>query len=249
MERVERKAFQGLTNILRFNWHFYVLALCLLMVGLFFRQYVPVQVLLWGITISTLLSLGVSWYVYDGSQLYRLQWLAGLRIGAGQQIININAGFDETSHILSQKYPDATLQVFDFYDPVKHTEISIERARKAYAAYPGTQTICTSAVPLAAASVDVIFLFLAAHEIRDEQERSNFFTQLGHSLRNHGKIIVLEHLRDTRNFIAYNIGFLHFFSGTAWKRTFATAELTIGEEMKITPFLSAFILHKNGIAS
>lgn len=249
MERVERTACQGLINIIRFNWHFYLLSILFIVAGLFFWELMPVRILLVLITLSTILSLGVSWYIYDGSGLYRLRWLDELSISTGHRIINIHAGFDETSHLLQQKYPGAELQVFDFYDPLKHTEISIERARKVYAPYPGTQVINTTAVPLPFASAHVIFLFLAAHEIRKEEERCRFFEQLHHSLQENGKIIVLEHLRDTRNFIAYNIGFLHFFSGSTWKRTFAAAQLTIGKEMKITPFLSAFILEKNGITS
>lgn len=249
MERVARTAFQGLTNIIRFNWHFYALSVLCIVIGLFFRQWMPVQILLWLVTLSTGLSLGVSWYIYDRSELYQLHWLDELSIAPGQRIVNIHAGFDETSHLLQQKYPAATLQVFDFYDPVKHTEVSIERARKVYAPYPGTQTINTTDIPLPAASADVIFLLLAAHEIREEGERNQFFAQLHHRMPAHGKIIVLEHLRDVRNFVAYNIGFLHFFSDNVWKRTFAAAQLRIEKEMKITPFLSAFILEKNGTTS
>lgn len=247
MERVTRTTFQGLTNIIRFNWHFYIVSLFFVIAGLFFREYIAVHVLLIVLVISILLSLGVSWYIYDGSALYDLHWLDELTILPGQRIINIHAGFDETSHLLARKYPGAALQVFDFYDPVKHTEISIERARKAYDAYPGTIAICTTAVPLSTVSADAIFLLFAAHEIRSHEERSRFFGQLQCSLRENGKIIVLEHQRDILNFIAYNIGFLHFFSNAAWKRTFASAELIIEKEMKITPFLSAFILQKNGI--
>lgn len=249
MERVARTAFQGLANIIRFNWHFYVLSAAVIITGLFFRQWLPVQLLLLLMTASILLSLVVSWYIYDGSGLYQLRWLHEITIAPGQQIVNIHAGFDETSHLLQQKYPEAALLVFDFYDPTKHTEVSIERARKVYAPYPGTQTISTAAVPLPPASADAIFLLLAAHEIRDEEERSRFFAQLQQRLQAHGKIIVLEHLRDARNFIAYNIGCLHFFSDATWKRTFAAAQLRIEKEMKITPFLSAFILGKNGTTS
>ena len=45
-------------------------------------------------------------------------------------ITNINAGFDETSYILDDKFPNATIKAFDFYDAEKHTEASIKRARK-----------------------------------------------------------------------------------------------------------------------
>lgn len=249
MDSLIRTPFQGLWNIIRFNWHFYVLSAVLLLSGCLLRHLIFVPVLLGLMVLSVLLSLVVSWYIYDGSKLYELSWLNAIPVSPGQRIINIHAGFDETSALLRNKYPMAEMQVFDFYDPAKHTEISIERARKAYAPYPGTIRISTAEVPLQPASVAVIFLLFAAHEIRNEEERKHFFGQLQHSLQPGGRIIVLEHRRDVPNFIAYNIGFLHFFSRKTWMRTFATAQLSIEKEIRITPFLSAFILGKNGTAS
>jgi SAM-dependent methyltransferase len=249
MEKINRTPFQGIVNIIRFNWHFYLLSLLVLAAGLLFTQYLPVKLMLWSVTAATLLSLVISWYIYDRSGLYALQWLDEMELPPHRQMVNIHAGFDETSQLLAHKFPEAGLQVFDFYNREMHTEVSIERARKRYAPYVGTQTISTAAVPLEPASVDVVFLLLAAHEIRDSAERINFFKELHRCLAADGKIVVLEHLRDTPNFIAYTIGFLHFFSVTTWKRTFDGARLILEKEKKITPFLSAFILQKNGIAS
>ncbi|MGN7820164.1 methyltransferase [Chitinophaga sp. 22536] len=249
MEGIKRKPFQGVMNIVRFNWHFYLLSMGLLITGLFFRHLVPVQLLLWLLIASSVLSLGVSWYIYDVSRLYQLRWLDGLNVRTNGRIVNINAGFDETSHLLAHKYPDAQLRVFDFYDPAKHTEVSIERARRIYPPYPGTEVVNTSAVPLSHASTDIIFLFMAAHEIRDGRERKIFFEQLCDALPEDGRLIVLEHLRDPFNFMAYNIGFFHFFSARTWKEVFTLAGLSVEEERKVTPFLSAFILCKNGTTS
>jgi SAM-dependent methyltransferase len=252
MERITRKPFQGITNIVRFNWHYYVIAFTVIIFLLFARNYlapafrvVALVVLLLAI-ISIIISLFVSWYIYDHSDLYSLQWLNNLSIGSGKQLVNINAGFDETSALLMQKYPGTHLVVFDFYDPVKHTEISIERARKAYPPYPGTKTISTGNIPLEVNSIDYIFLVLAAHEIRKDEERIEFFRQLGMALKTGGKIIVTEHQRDLNNFIAYNIGFLHFFSPATWKHTFSRAGLSIETWFKLTPFITTFVLEKNG---
>lgn len=249
MEKINRKPFQGVVNIIRFNWHFYVMAALLLVLLGYFSEYPFLQMACWLLAGSVLLSLTASWYIYDRSALYSLHWLDGLITSAGEQLMNVHAGFDETSHLLSQKYPGSKLTVFDFYDPVKHTEVSIERARKVYAAYPGTQTITTANIPVATATADMILVFMAAHEIRDEGERNIFFRELRRSLQDQGRIIVVEHLRDIRNFMVYNLGFLHFFSRSTWQRTFLAAGLDMVSETKITPFLSAFLLEKNGMAS
>lgn len=248
MEKINRTPFQGIGNIIRFNWHFYVLFLLLLVVGLLFTQYILTRWMLCGAAVATLLSLLISWYIYDRSGLYTLQWLDDLGLRP-RHMVNIHAGFDETSQLLAYKYPEARLQVFDFYNPEMHTEVSIERARKRYAPYAGTKMISTAAVPLEPASVDVVFLLLAAHEIRDDEERATFFKELHRCLAANGKIVVLEHLRDVPNFIAYTIGFLHFFSRASWKKIFSSAQLQVENEKKITPFLSAYILQKNGTAS
>jgi hypothetical protein len=252
MERIGRKPFQGITNIVRFNWHFYVIAFVLIIVMAFTLKLLPSTFHILAIIILSLaitgivISLAVSWYIYDHSDLYSLNWLNSLLAVDGKQLVNINAGFDETSALLSQKYPDSHLLVFNFYDPARHTEISIERARKAYPAYPGTISINTNNIPLKPDSADYIFLLLAAHEIRNQEERIEFFRQLRNALTADGKIIVTEHQRDINNFIAYNIGFFHFFSPGTWEQTFTNAGLYKEATFKLTPFISTFVLTKNG---
>lgn len=248
-----RKPFQGIANIVRFNWHYYVVAFIaivfLLLAALFLPYYarISAQIVATLVALSTLVSLAVSYYIYDYSDLYKMPFLNNLPITQQTQLLNINAGFDETSALIKQRYPTAHLTVFDFYQPDKHTEVSIERARKAYPAFADTITINTDSVPLAAKSIDYILLILAAHEIRNHNERATFFEQLNRALHPNGCIIVVEHQRDIANFIAFNFGFLHFFSPNIWQQTFAQAQLSIVSETKITPFISTYILQKNGI--
>jgi len=255
MESINRKPFQGLSNIVRFNWHFYLIAFVFIAALLFFKaflspwlEHVAALTALF-IMISVVLSLAASWYIHDRSDLYTLNWLNALNNEPGMTIVNINAGFDETSTLLLKNFPACTLSVFDFYDPAKHTEISIERARKAYPPFPGTKTISTGNIPLQANTADYIFLVLSAHEIRNDAERIDLFKQLNLAIKPGGKIIVVEHQRDLVNFIAYNFGFFHFFSNSTWKKTFKAAMLTEETETKLTPFLSIFILAKNGTAA
>ncbi len=247
-----RKPYIGLWNIVRFNWHFYVLAFAVLAALAVGVGFLPAPYALWGSIAlllalgSTLLSLAVSHLIYDRSGLYQLHWLDEAGMAAPQNMLNIHAGFDETSALLAQKYPRANLRVFDFYDPQKHTELSIRRARKAYPPYPGTQAVSTESLPLEAASLNSIFTLLSAHEVRDDEERIRFFSELKRALKADGKLVVTEHLRDAANFLAFNIGFFHFHSRKNWLRTFESAGLQVEKELKITPFISTFILSKNG---
>lgn len=250
-----RSPFQGVWNIVRFNWHFYVIALGVILLLILFRESIPssfrfisdtITVLITG---SILISLIVSGFIYDFSELYKLSWLNKLPVKDNEKIININAGFDETSALLKTKYPNAELCVYDFYDPARHTEISIKRARKVYPPFPNTRTISTNHIPLDDNSAHKIFVILSAHEIRDEVERVTFFKELRRVLAPSGQIIVTEHLRDTANYLAYNIGAFHFHSRSTWLKSFQSSGLTIKEEIKITPYITTFILDKNGTAT
>ncbi len=247
-----RKPFQGIWNIVRFNWHFYVLALSVLIVLYLSRNYLgeiyhpyikTIFVLIFG---STFISLLVSAYVYDVSNLYKLTWLDELNLEADCKIVNINAGFDETSVLFKEKLPRSDLTVLDFYDPLKHTEVSITRARKAYPPFPNTKTTTTNQLPLPDNYAHSVFLILAAHEIRNDNERHAFFKELNRILDQKGQIVITEHLRDLPNFLAYNIGFFHFMPKSTWKNAFEKSNFVIRKEIKITPFISTFILEKHG---
>ena len=247
-----RKPFQGVWNIVRFNWHFYVLSLssAVVLLCLAFMLQGPFRLAAAVACAMTLLlsfnSLLISWYIYDASGLYQMQWCGECEPGA--RIVNIHAGFDETSALLQAKYAGCDLAVLDFYDPRKHTEVSIRRARKACPAFHGTQSIDTLQIPLPDESADAIFLILAAHEIRHDDERAAFFRELRRVVKPSGRIVAAEHLRDLPNLLAYMFGFLHFFSRATWLETFRAASLHVAAESKSTPFITTFILTKHGTA-
>lgn len=247
-----RKPFQGVKNIVRFNWHFYLFAIAavgvLLLLNFLLANPFAWMALALGIAIAaaTLVSLSVSCYIYDFSGLYNFKWMKSLKAEKGNKILNINAGFDETSKLLQHHFPLCELTVLDFYDPKKHTEISIKRARKAYPSYPGTQQIRTAPIDFEAQSIDYIFLIFAAHEIRNVVERELFFKELRKIVVPHGKLIVTEHLRDIPNFMAYTVGFFHFYTKASWKRIFKATGFEITSEVKCTPFISTFILEPDG---
>jgi len=226
-----------------------VLLLILLLLGKYANASITIilNIIMAFIICQTLISLLVSSYVYDFSKLYKLSWLNNFINNDDKRIVNIHAGFDETSSLLKSKYADAKLYVFDFYNPQKHTEVSIKRARKAFPPFPGTKEIETGYLPLDDDSADKIFAILSAHEIRNDKERAIFFKELHRVVTAKGALIVTEHLRDVNNFLAYNIGAFHFHSRKSWLSTFRNAGLTLYYEIKITPFITTFILNKNGV--
>lgn len=246
---LRRKPYQGVFNIIRFNWHFYVFSGLFILVVFKLKQYLPnliqslvLLLLLFGIIIIVI-SLMVSYFVYDYSDLYRLNWLSNLN---DKKVLNINAGFDETSAIIKDNFSKINLTICDFYDSDKHTEVSIKRARKAYPPSNDIIKVNADKLPFDNNSFSTVIAILSAHEIRSCKERIVFFNELNRVTKTGGQIFVTEHLRDLNNFLAYNIGFLHFYSKSNWLKTFEHAGLTVKQEVKTTPFISTFILQKNG---
>lgn len=244
---IKRRKFRGVLNILSFNRHFYVFGL--LALALIITSYVLFNwpaVLFWIIIAAFLygliMPLLVSAYVYDFSGYYTFNWLKNYHLedSGSTQIVNINAGFDETSFIIKSIFPQADLKVFDFYNAERHTEPAIIRARKVSLVYPNTQQITSNAIPLKDHSADLIFLLSAVHEIRSQEEKVQFLKECHRICKKTGQVIMVEHLRDFPNFLAFSVGFTHFFSKRVWKKAFVQAGFSSFTETKFTPFMSIF---------
>ena len=243
----KRRPFQGVLNILSFNRHFYFFGLLVLILLIISRLYVNwSETIFWIVIIAfiygLIMPLIISAYVYDFSGYYKFEWLDPLvkKPETAKEIVNIHAGFDETSFILKQKFPRSDLKVFDFYNSKDHTEPAIVRARRVSLHYPNTQSIASNSIPLAQADADYVFLLSAVHEIRSNDEKVEFLKECYRICKPEGKVIMVEHLRDFPNFIAFTVGFTHFFSRSTWKKAFKSAGFTKCEETKFTPFMSVF---------
>jgi SAM-dependent methyltransferase len=243
----KRRRFQGVLNILSFNRHFYVIGLGALLILFVSQSFLKWSDLVFGIIVAAFLyglimPLLVSAYVYDFSGYYELHWMTDLirdqeRV---RMIVNINAGFDETSFIIKSKFPGSDLKAFDFYNAKQHTEPAIKRARRVSLVYPNTQQVRSHSLPLQDRTVDIVFLLSAAHEIRSHEEKVLLLKECHRLCKPEGKVIMVEHLRDFSNFLAFSVGFTHFFSRAVWKNAFERAGFVSFRETKFTPFMSIF---------
>lgn len=241
---VTRSRFTGVSQIVRFNWPFYAVAILLALATL--RAPWPWPVAGTVALFYLLVSLGVSHYVYDLSSLYRWTWLDRALPTEPETMTNVHAGLDETSGALAHRFRDARLIVLDVYDPAAHTEASIRRARAYLPPLPETVSTPTGHLPVADGSQDAVFLLLAAHEIRDEAESVGFFREVGRILTHDGRAVLVEHLRDLPNFLAFGPGFLHFFSRRRWRRVIEQGGLEVTDEFAVNPFIRAFVLTRPG---
>ena len=245
-----RRPYQGVVQILQFNWRSYVATAATVGVALLALPFLPGPgrtVLLLG-TAPTLFwltsSLLVSHYVYDRSPLYDLNWVCSALSRAPRRWISIHCGLDETSAILAAIFPDAASQVVDIFDPLVMTETSIRVARRVTNHTIPSTLMRYDSLTFPAESFDVAFSIFAAHELRQHDQRVTFFREIVRTLTPDGEFILMEHSRDWRNFLVFGPGFLHFFSQRAWRKAASDAGLRVRAEFSITPFVCVFVLRR-----
>lgn len=243
----ERGKWDGMLAIARFNWPFYAAALGVLLMALALIGGFPVigSFVTAGCSYFLIVSLGISHWVYDRSDLYQWSWLErALGNAPVGKITLCHSGFDEASAMLKQKFPQTSWRVLDHYDPSIMTEASIRRARKLFPPTEGTEAARFDRWPLAAGSQDAVFGMLAIHELRSDAERATWFAEAGRSLADDGRAVLVEHVRDVANFVAFGPGFLHFHSVASWQKSWETGGFKLDQSFRITPFVRVFVLKK-----
>ncbi len=245
--------FHGVANIVRFNWPIYVfviVGLCFLGLLILYLELTPtIKMILTGLIAGTagftILTLLVSWYIYDVSELNTYNWLERIKIPQQGNFANIHSGFDETSEPLKKRFPVANWTLCDFYNPDYNTEGSILRARKRYPCLSETIVIDHKDWKLQQNGYDTLFCIFSVHEIRSLQEKKKFFEQSALHLKSGGKLVMAEHQRDLPNFLVFGHGAFHFFSFSHWKEAIGSIpSLHITEVFKVTPFIKIFVVEK-----
>jgi SAM-dependent methyltransferase len=245
--------FSGVWQIFLYNWHFYAAALVLDLIAAVFmiRFSSPAAVrfmVVLGAAISTfwaLSSLLVSYYVYDRSRLYQWNWLGEVLKRNPASWVNIHAGLDQSSKALIRLFPAAKCRILDVYVSSEMSEPSIARARRHIEPAAASEKADPRALPLKNGECDTVFLLFVAHELRRQKAKLEFFREVGRALKPGGCVVLVEHLRDWKNLLAYGPGALHFFSRREWLSVGNQAGFQLADELRITPFVRCIILAKN----
>ncbi len=240
----------GMLKILRFNWPWYAGALSVtaLAAWLLGRGEIAAPLRAGAISLLVLadawllLSLLVSHVVYDRSDVARGAWLGTEPV---ERVGVFHFGQDEASALVAARLPNASLRTFDVYEPRRAGTPSLRRARAVATAVTKTTAAALDRLPLADGSLDLAVLAFAAHEIRDHDTRVALFAELARVVARDGRLLVLEHLRDGWNLLAYGPGVFHFLSRRIWLRCFAAAGVTVAAESRVTPWVRRFELRRS----
>jgi SAM-dependent methyltransferase len=249
----KRRRFDGVIQIVRYNWSQYVGSLVAILAGsawLWLGDPNPgwLRLIVWsGALLAAwwcLASLAASHWIYDRSELYRWTWIPYFLPTQPWHWLNLHAGLDESSTTLHELFPASTGRTCDFYDAAEMSEPSIQRAR-AENTVMLAEHVDHRRLPFPDQAFDAVFLLFAAHELRRTSSRETFFHEIRRVLAPKGTVLLVEHIRDLANFAAFGPGFLHFMRGNEWHRLASIAGLEIVKEQRMTPFVKTILLRRN----
>jgi SAM-dependent methyltransferase len=231
-------------TILRLNWLMYGKAAAFASIGLVlagqFGGALRLAILLAVASAAfwTATSLAASWWIYDRSHIFDLQWLDQ----HPGHWLNLHTGLDEIDGVLTQRYLPSNGDTLDIFDSKEMTEPSIREAHRQTRIF--ARKANWRCLPSSNQNYDTVFIVFTAHEFRRPEARERLFIEVQRVLRDTGRVVLVEHLRDVNNFAVFGPGAWHFFSRRAWLKSTGPAGLKLLADQRITPFVHAFTFVK-----
>lgn len=240
--------FARAVRIAGYNWPLYATAGVCIIIGLDLAIMPDVPPLVrWlgsaGAVVAGWFACASFWafhFMFDRSELLSGQWLKVEFPNAPSPWVQINVGLEETTLPLADVYPGTEGKTLDLYNPTLMTEPAVTRARQQKAEVESI-AIQPDSLPVEDGWAELVVVMLAAHEIRDDKKREQFFEELRRVMSQTGRLIVVEHLRDWAAALAFGPGIFHFFPREEWFRLGKCVGLEVERERRITPFVRVFI--------
>ena len=178
-------------------------------------------------------TLATSWYVYDLRLVYRM--IAADRSEEAGDWAVVHVGLDDISADVAAVVGRAPVAVFDISHGMPPMTAK-KRVKAPLAATPARP----EALPIDDAALDTVFVGFAAHEVRSSDQSASLFHELNRVIRPSGRVIIIEHVIDAANVVAFGPGALHFRSPAFWRNKAESVGLRVIDESRLTPFVRRF---------
>ena len=240
-------SFKHALSLARYNWPLYLIALSGAILGavVSLNDHLSSTLRLAG----ALGALIAAWYavasflafhvMFDRSRLLGGTWLHEMLPESPARCIQISVFLEATTLPLAEVFPQAEVILLDLFRPELMTEPAVTRARQSAKPTDAISSAIDS-LPVEDGWSDVTVVTLAAHEIRLAAKREQLFRELQRVTSVKGSIVVVEHLRNVAALLAFGPGLLHFYPRGEWLRLARRTNLSLKDEIAITPFVHVF---------
>lgn len=192
-----------------------------------------------GAIVLTVAALATTWWVFERSSGRRWAWVME-QAGQPRRWLNLTTGFDDSSATLRRSLRGEGRSI-DVVDPTLQLERPLLRARHRFPP-PGSPVVPAALdAAIEPHSADVVFLLMAAHEAHGPA-RADLLRSAARAIAPGGRLILVEHLRDTANILAFGPGAWHFSPRDAWLATTREAGLRLVAETRLSPFVGGLVL-------
>lgn len=174
-----------------------------------------------------------TYLVYDRGQQREYDRLAELgQVGQANVVLDITAGKLRGTRGLLSHFKNGHYFLIDIYDSQKMPDQALSRARQMEPPLEAGRRIYRQPgqpdkLPVPHRWADVIYCNFSLHELPHAADRQAIFNEFSRVLKPGGRILIAEHGRDWRNFLAFGPGVFSFFSPVTWQKHFQAAGLTV----------------------
>jgi hypothetical protein len=156
---------------------------------------------------------------------------------------NITTGFDDSTSTLRRLMPRSQGEAVDVFDETVDHESALLVARRRFP--PATPPIRAGELArcLGTERYGAAFLLMSAHEAHGH-DRGALFAGIARALAPGGRLVLVEHLRDWPNRLAFGPGANHFQTRQTWLTAATDAGLMPIDEARLTPYVRGFVFER-----
>ena len=231
----------GVGRVVLLNWPKYVAAVSALALGVTAVSYsrgmarLEFALLCALIAYGTAASLLATWWVYDHEAQRLYQRIADHRHGTAPWVL-VHAGFDE-SHGRLHALLGPPAHHFDI-GPSSDRSRSLRRAH-ALSGRDGVPVV--GALPVGDASIGLVVVLFGIHELHSDSDAVALLRELTRITVGDGSVVIVEHLIDVANIVAYGPAAWHFSTGGRWRNAVTSAGMRLKSATRVGGLVTVMV--------